>query len=140
MPWVDKLRLATALLNQRFAGARLDEIKRQIIDEMESDRQSIDSYMQATMELASKVFEDEDEPAEEYVVAGESRLMGSASPEELERLQELFEAPYFCKTQQYKYLDLAKPLVGNPLVERFARLAAELEQSVRRVALGSKRP
>ncbi|RLQ22180.1 N-carbamoylputrescine amidase [Seongchinamella sediminis] len=41
-------------------------------------------------------------------------------------LQELFEAPYFCKTQQYKYLDLAKPRPGNPLIERFARLAAEL--------------
>ncbi len=42
-------------------------------------------------------------------------------------LQELFEAPYFCKTQQYKYLDLAKPLAGNPLIERFAALAGELE-------------
>lgn len=88
----EELRLATALLNQRFAGSRLDEIKRQIVNEMEADRQSIDSYMQATMELASKVFEDDDEPAEDYVVAGESRLVGSASPEELERLQELFEA------------------------------------------------
>ena len=42
-------------------------------------------------------------------------------------LQELFEAPYFCKTQQYKYLDLAKPLLSNPLIQRFAKVAAELE-------------
>ena len=42
-------------------------------------------------------------------------------------LQELFEAPYFCKTQQYEYLDLAKPLAGNPLIEHFSKLAAELE-------------
>ncbi len=42
-------------------------------------------------------------------------------------LQELFEAPYFCKTQQYRYLDLAKPLEKNVLIERFAALAAELE-------------
>jgi N-carbamoylputrescine amidase len=42
-------------------------------------------------------------------------------------LQELFATPYFCKTQQYRYLDLAAPLAGNPLVERFSRLAAELE-------------
>ncbi|GAA5317477.1 MAG: N-carbamoylputrescine amidase [Candidatus Pelagadaptatus aseana] len=41
-------------------------------------------------------------------------------------LQELFEAPYFCKVQNYDYLDLAKPLEGNPLIERFAKLAAEL--------------
>ena len=41
-------------------------------------------------------------------------------------LQELFEAPYFCKTQQYRYLELAKPIESNPLIERFAQLAAEL--------------
>ncbi len=41
-------------------------------------------------------------------------------------LQELFEAPYFCKTQQYKYLDLAKPLADNPLIAHFGALAKEL--------------
>ncbi len=88
----DELRLATTLVNQRFAGARLDQVKRQVVAEMEADRQSIDTYMQATMDLASKVFDDDDEEAEGYVVAGESQLIGSASPEELDRLQELFEA------------------------------------------------
>ena len=42
-------------------------------------------------------------------------------------LQEFFEVPYFCKTQQYKYLDLANPLLSNPLIQRFAKVAAELE-------------
>jgi len=42
-------------------------------------------------------------------------------------LQELFETPYFCKTQQYRYLDLARPLAGHPTVARFSKLAAELE-------------
>lgn len=42
-------------------------------------------------------------------------------------LQELFETPYFCKTQQYSHLDLAKPREGNPLIEHFSKLAAELE-------------
>ena len=88
----DELRLATALVNQRFAGARLDQVKRQVVAEMEADKQSIDTYMQATMDLASKVFEDDEEEDEGYVVAGESQLIGSASPEELDRLQELFEA------------------------------------------------
>ena len=88
----EELHLATAMMNQRFAGARLEDIKRQILAEMEADRQSIDTYMQATMELASKVFEDDEDEQEDYLVAGESRLVGGASPEELERLQELFEA------------------------------------------------
>lgn len=42
-------------------------------------------------------------------------------------LQELFATPYFCKTQQYRYLDLAAPLAGNEIVSHFAGLAAELE-------------
>ena len=42
-------------------------------------------------------------------------------------LQELFETPYFCKTQQYRYLDLARPLRDHPVIARFAALAAELE-------------
>ncbi len=88
----DELRLATTLVNQRFAGARLDQVKRQVVAEMEADKQSIDSYMQATMDLASKAFESEEEEEEGYVVAGESQLIGSAAPEELDRLQELFEA------------------------------------------------
>lgn len=42
-------------------------------------------------------------------------------------LQELFEAPYFCQEQKQEYYRLAKPLEDNPLIQRFARLAAELE-------------
>ena len=41
-------------------------------------------------------------------------------------LQELFETPYFCITQQEKHFDLARPLEGNPLLQRFASLAKEL--------------
>lgn len=41
-------------------------------------------------------------------------------------LQELFETPYFCAEQNEKHLELARPFEANPLVVRFATLAAEL--------------
>lgn len=41
-------------------------------------------------------------------------------------IQELFAAPYFCIEQHARYLDLAQPLEGHPLVARFAALAREL--------------
>jgi N-carbamoylputrescine amidase len=41
-------------------------------------------------------------------------------------LQELFEAPYFCITQQTRRFALARPAAGHPTIERFSRLAAEL--------------
>ena len=41
-------------------------------------------------------------------------------------LQELFETPYFCKDQDAKFYDWARPLEGNPVLARFAELAKEL--------------
>ncbi len=42
-------------------------------------------------------------------------------------IQELFETPYFCIEQEFKHLDLARPADDSPLIERMAKLAAELE-------------
>jgi N-carbamoylputrescine amidase len=41
-------------------------------------------------------------------------------------LQELFETPYFCITEDPRHLALARPFEGNPLIARFAALASEL--------------
>jgi heat-inducible transcriptional repressor len=87
----EELRQAANLLNQRFAGQPLDRVKAQILAEMEADRASIDGYMQSTLDLANQAFEEE-LPQEDYVVAGESQLLGSATPEEMEKLQDLFHA------------------------------------------------
>jgi N-carbamoylputrescine amidase len=41
-------------------------------------------------------------------------------------IQELFATPYFCQDQSAELFVHAHPLEGNPLIARFARLAAEL--------------
>ena len=41
-------------------------------------------------------------------------------------LQELFEAPYFCKDQDGDHFALARERQGNALIERFSELAREL--------------
>ena len=41
-------------------------------------------------------------------------------------LPELFETPYFCKDQDPRHFDLARPRQDNPTLARFAVLAAEL--------------
>src|SRR5687768_11942415 len=41
-------------------------------------------------------------------------------------LQELFNAPYFCKSQKHERFDLAEPIPG-PTIERMRKLARELE-------------
>jgi N-carbamoylputrescine amidase len=41
-------------------------------------------------------------------------------------LQELFETPYFCKDHLASHFALARPVAGNPVLERFQSLAREL--------------
>ena len=41
-------------------------------------------------------------------------------------LQELFNAPYFCKSQKHERFDLAEPIPG-PTIDRMRKLARELE-------------
>jgi len=86
----EELRQAANMLNQRFAGRPMDQVKAQILTEMEADKASIDGYMQSTLDLASQAFHEE-APQDDYVVAGESRLLGNATPEELEKLMGLFQ-------------------------------------------------
>jgi heat-inducible transcriptional repressor len=89
-----ELKAATTMVNQRFAGRPLNMVQRQILDEMREARSQIDSYLQVSLDLASKALgQDEEVKGEdEYLMAGESRLLGGATADELSKLQDLFEA------------------------------------------------
>ena len=88
-----ELQQAAAMINQRYAGQSLSGIRQQVMAAMQADRASIDGYLQATLDLASKAFEREDEPTEaDYVVAGESQLVSTSSQEDIDKLKTLLEA------------------------------------------------
>jgi len=88
-----ELQQAAVMINQRYAGHGLADIRRGVVVAMQQDKDSIDSYMQATLDLASKAFETEhNEDGTDYVVAGESQLVNMSSAEDVDRLQGLFEA------------------------------------------------
>ncbi len=86
-----QLREAAAMVNQRFAGHPLDRVQARLLQEMEEARSQIDNYLQASLDLASKALDQED-GEEEYVVAGEARLLDNATAEEMHKLRELFDA------------------------------------------------
>ncbi|MEM1112387.1 MAG: heat-inducible transcriptional repressor HrcA [Pseudomonadota bacterium] len=87
----DQLREAADMVNQRFAGRPLDQVQEQLLVEMRDARAQIDSYLEASLDLASRALAREDEDSE-YVVTGESQLLGSATAEEMLKLRELFDA------------------------------------------------
>jgi heat-inducible transcriptional repressor len=86
-----ELREAAALVNQRYAGQPLHLAQDAILREMQEARSLIDDYLEAALDLANQAL-DSDQSTDEYVVAGESRLVGNATPEELGKLRELFDA------------------------------------------------
>ena len=79
------------MVNQRFAGQPLQRVQERLLAEMREARSQIDHYLQASLDLASKALDQEPEGAE-YVMAGESRLLGGATAEEMLQLRELFDA------------------------------------------------
>lgn len=87
----EQLRDAANMVNQRFAGRPLNEVQEDILREMHDARAQIDSYLQDALDLASQAL-DQEEEGEEYVMAGESRLLGNATAEEMLKLRELFDA------------------------------------------------
>jgi len=64
----------------------------------------------------------------EYNVARAEALVREAasSGAQVILLQELFQTPYFCIEQNPAHFDLSHPFDGHPLLERFSKLAQEL--------------
>ena len=87
----EELRDAAHMINERFAGRPLPEVQEQILREMRDARSQIDAYLEASLDLASQAL-DQEEDGEDYLVTGESRLLGNATAEEMLKLRELFDA------------------------------------------------
>ncbi len=87
----EELRTAAEMVNQRYSGSLLSEVKLRILSEMEETKSYIDNYLSSALELASQALNQEIS-SDEYVVAGEAQLMGNANVEEMAKLRELFDS------------------------------------------------
>lgn len=87
----EQLKAAADLINQRYAGVDLSQVKTQIVREMAEARSRIDAYLEAALELASAAI-DTQEQSENVMVTGEASLLNQASPEDMQKLRELFDA------------------------------------------------
>jgi heat-inducible transcriptional repressor len=87
----EELRRAANYLNEAFAGRSLPDVRAQLLGQLQETRQHMNQLMQDAIHMAQKVFT---EPSErvEYVIAGETNLMGFAELSNVDRLRRLFEA------------------------------------------------
>ena len=87
----DELRRASNYLNDQFGGQSLPQVRELLLGELQNTRASMNALMVDAIEMARQVFP-QSEPEPEFVVAGETNLMGINQVADVETLKGLFEA------------------------------------------------
>ncbi len=77
-------------LNHHYSGMEMHEIRKKILQEMDSDHQEIQSSMQSAIKMAQVAFEET--KTEDCVVSGESNLLDLAEIAGIDRMRSIFEA------------------------------------------------
>src|SRR5271157_4426270 len=88
----EDLRRAANYLNEAFAGHSLPEVRSMLVRQLQETRQHMDQLMRDAIQVAQKVFDATGAEPVEYVIAGETNLMGFAELSNVDRLRRLFEA------------------------------------------------
>ncbi|HUF72554.1 MAG TPA: heat-inducible transcriptional repressor HrcA [Gammaproteobacteria bacterium] len=86
-----ELREAANYLTEQCRGRDLYRVRNQLLEEMQTTRESMNALMIEAVELAQELLP-EREPDPDLVLAGETNLMGLEELADIEKLKELFEA------------------------------------------------
>ena len=85
-----ELQQAANYLNAVYAGRSLAKIRELVVDDLEHDRQEVNQGMIDAVSMAQLTFAQQ--PKDDYVLSGETNLMGFSELSDMERLKQLFEA------------------------------------------------
>ena len=88
----DELKRASNFLNEQFRGRSLTEVRQEILRQLSETRAHMNQAMLDAISVAQQVFEGSEETRLEYVIKGETNLMGVAELTSVEKLRRLFEA------------------------------------------------
>jgi len=88
----DELKRASNYLNEQFRGRTLAQARAEIVRQLKEAHEHMNELMLEAISVAQRVFEAGQEDGLEYVIAGETNLMGVAELSSVERLRRLFEA------------------------------------------------
>jgi heat-inducible transcriptional repressor len=88
----DELKRASSYLNEQFRGRTLREARQEILRQLSETHAHMNQIMLEAISVAQQVFESGDEGRLEYVIKGETNLMGVAELTSVEKLRRLFEA------------------------------------------------
>lgn len=88
----DELRHASNYLNQEFGGKELSAVREHLLSQLKETREDLNRTMLDAIRLAQHVVNAPVSDRMEYVMAGETNLMGFAELSNVEKLRRLFEA------------------------------------------------
>jgi len=88
----DELKRASNFLNEQFRGRSLREVRQEILRQLSEAHAHMNQIMLEAIAVAQQVFESGAEGRLEYVIKGETNLMGMAELTGMEKLRRLFEA------------------------------------------------
>jgi heat-inducible transcriptional repressor len=85
-----ELEQAANYLNKMFTGKDLSDIRKNMLAELESMKENVNKLMQAAIEMAQQAIHTSSQDGD-YVLAGETNLMGVSGWGDIERLKRLFD-------------------------------------------------
>ena len=89
----DELKRASNYLNEKFRGRTVAQVRQEILRQLKETHEHMNRIMLDAIAVAQQVFEPgKEDDRLEYVIAGETNLMGVAELASVERLRRLFEA------------------------------------------------
>jgi heat-inducible transcriptional repressor len=97
----DELRRAGNYLTEQFGGCEIDDVRNRLLKGLRETRESMNTLMLDAIEFAQQTFPP-DEAEGEFVVAGETNLMGLEGLADMKTLKRLFEA--FVRQQDILHL------------------------------------
>ncbi|MGZ4981904.1 MAG: heat-inducible transcriptional repressor HrcA [Methylobacter sp.] len=86
-----ELQQAANYLNSIYSGRSLDAVRKAVLKELQDDQERMNQGMLDAVKMAQLAF-DQDNKKDDYVLTGETNLMGFSELSDMERLRNLFEA------------------------------------------------
>jgi len=87
----DELKRAASFLNEQLRGRTVEQARLEILRQLEEAHEHMNQIMKDAITVAYQLFQVPGDEAIEYVMAGETNLMGLAELSNVEKLRRLFE-------------------------------------------------
>jgi heat shock gene repressor HrcA len=86
-----ELQQAANYLNSIYSGRTLDAVRKTVLKELQDDQERMNQGMLDAVRMAQLAF-DQDNNKDDYVLSGETNLMGFSELSDMDRLKNLFDA------------------------------------------------